>query len=344
MESRVKHGLVFVGLLALLSGCSKTASTKEAAPASAEQKTEAPVAAKPVPDQLPDVLARINGETVTKAEFEQAVAQLEQRAGRSVPAEQRNQVYRDVLDQLIGFKLLSQEAKARKIEVPAAELEERMNAVKGHFGTPAEFEKALAAQNVTPDKFKEQTLGEIRMGKMMEAEVETKVSVGPADLDDFYKKNPDQFKQPERVRASHILLQVAADADAKKKADVKAKAEGILKKIKAGGDFAELAKKNSEDPGNAPAGGDLGYFTKGQMVGAFERVAFELKPGAVSELVETPFGFHIIKVVDKQDGKTLTLDEVRPQLEQFLKQRQREEKTLAFVKSLKTKGKVEILI
>jgi len=341
----VKHGIALVGLLALLSGCSKSASTPgEAAPAAAETKTEAPAEAKPVPEQLPEVIARINGETVTKAEFEQAIQGIEQRAGRSVPPEQRNQVYRDILDQLIGFKLLAQEAKSRKIEIADAELNERLASLKGHFGTPADFDKALAAQKVTMDQFTEQTRGEIRMSKMMEAEVETKIKVAPTDLDDYYKKNPDQFKQPERVRASHILLQVPADADAAKKTATRTKAEGILKQIKAGGDFAELAKKHSEDPGNAPAGGDLGFFTKGQMVGAFERVAFELKPGAVSDLVETPFGFHIIKVIEKQDGKTLSLDEVRPQLEEFLKQQQRQEKTLNFVNGLKTKGKVEILI
>ncbi|MDO8794759.1 MAG: SurA N-terminal domain-containing protein, partial [Vicinamibacterales bacterium] len=212
----MKHGIVFVGLLALLSGCSKTASTKgEDAPV-AEKKTEAPAVAKPVPEQLPEVLARINGEAITKAEFEQAIQALEQRAGRPVPAEQRNQVYRDILDQLVGFKLLAQEAKTRKIDVPEKELAERVEMFKQHFGTPAEFAKALEAQKISMDQFKEQTRGEIVMSKMMEAEIEAKIKVAPADLDAFYAKNPDQFKQPERVRASHILLQVAADADAKK--------------------------------------------------------------------------------------------------------------------------------
>lgn len=170
------------------------------------------------------------------------------------------------------------------------------------------------------------------------------MSVQPQDLTDFYQQNPDQFEQDERVRASHILIAVPANADVKVKEQARAKAESVLKQIKSGQDFAEAAKRHSQDPGNAQNGGDLGYFTRGQMVGAFERAVFALQPGGVSDVVETPFGFHIVKLAERQPAKTLALDEVRPQLEQFLKERQRQEKTTAFMESLKSKGKIEILI
>jgi peptidyl-prolyl cis-trans isomerase C len=114
--------------------------------------------------------------------------------------------------------------------------------------------------------------------------------------------------------------------------------------VKAGKDFAELAKHYSQDPGSAANGGDLGYFAQGQMVGPFEQAAFALKPGAVSDVVETPFGFHIIKVADHQAARTVPLDEVRPQIEQFLQNQRRQQKTEAFINSLKAKGRVEVLI
>jgi peptidyl-prolyl cis-trans isomerase C len=114
--------------------------------------------------------------------------------------------------------------------------------------------------------------------------------------------------------------------------------------VKAGKDFAALAKQHSQDPGSAPKGGDLGFFQQGQMVGPFNEVAFTLAPGQVSDLVETEFGFHIIKVAEKQAPRTVPLEEVRPQLEQYLERTNREQQTDAFVNGLKTKGKIEILI
>jgi len=347
-ESFVRHTFIIIGLLATLAGCSKSSSKTEADGAVATPDapaTEAqPAEAEPVPAELPDVLARVNGESVTKAEFEQALMALEQRAGRQVPEEQRNLVYREVLDQLVGFKLISQEALARKVNVPDAELNEQLEVFKQHFGAPQEFEQALAEQQMTLEQFKEQTRSEIRMAKIMETEVEANVSVQPAAITDFYQKNPEQFAQPERVRASHILITVDGDADADTKEQARTRAADILTQVRTGGDFANLAKEHSQDQGNAATGGDLGFFARGQMVGAFERAAFALTPGQISDLVETPFGFHIIKVEEKEAGKILALEDVRPQLEEFLKQRQRQEKTQAFVDNLKAKGTVEILI
>ena len=124
---------------------------------------------------------------------------------------------------------------------------------------------------------------------------------------------------------------------------MRARTADILKEVAAGKDFAALAKQYSQD-GSAAQGGDLGYFGRGQMVAPFENAAFALQPGQTSELVETQFGYHIIRVTEKQAARTMTLDEVRPQLEQFLQARTRQEQTQAFVETLRAKGKVEIFI
>jgi peptidyl-prolyl cis-trans isomerase C len=338
-ELRVKRVFVLLMCLVAIGACKKSAPTEAAAPA-AEAQPEPP---KPVPAVLPDELATVNGETVTKVEFEAALQGLVQNAGGEVPADKRDAVYRDMLDQMIGYKLLTQEAKSRKIEIPDAELMARLETLKGHFGSPEAFTKALAEQKMTMEQLREQTRGEMQLAKMMEAEVESKVTVDEKDLKDYFDKNPEQFKQPEQVRASHILIAVAADADAKTKEAAKAKAAGLLKQIKGGADFAALAGKNSADTANAKQGGDLGFFGKGQMVGEFERAAFGLqKPGDVSELVETPFGFHIIKLAEKKAESTLSLDQIKPQLEGFLKNQKRQDLTMAFVKGLRSKGKVDV--
>jgi peptidyl-prolyl cis-trans isomerase D len=137
-----------------------------------------------------------------------------------------------------------------------------------------------------------------------------KVIVPPADVERAYNDNIDQYSTPEQVRASHILLKTEGKDDA----TVKAKAEEILKQAKAGADFGELAKKNSEDEGSAKNGGDLDFFTRGRMVPEFDAVAFTLQPGQISDVVKSQFGYHIIKVTDKKPGTRRTLAEMRQQL------------------------------
>jgi peptidyl-prolyl cis-trans isomerase C len=301
-------------------------------------------AAKPVPAQLPEVLARVNGENVTRQEFEEFVQNLEGRAGGSVPADQRDQVYRQVLDQIIGYKLLLQEAKTRKVAVPDGDVETRINEIRKQFPSEEVFTQALAERKMTLDQVRSDIRNDLSIGQLIESEIKEKAAVQPEQVQDFYTKNPDQFKQTERVRASHILIGVPQNADAAARTEARTKAEQVLKEAKAGGDFAALAKQHSQDPGSATNGGDLGFFEPGQMVGPFNDAAFSLSPGTISELVETQFGYHIIKVAEKQPARTIPLDEVRPQVEEFLQNQNRQEQTDIFVKSLRSKGNVEILI
>jgi peptidyl-prolyl cis-trans isomerase D len=141
-----------------------------------------------------------------------------------------------------------------------------------------------------------------------------KVVVPANDVQRYYNDNIEQYQTPEQVRASHILLETAGKNDA----DVKKRAEEILKQVKAGADFAELAKRVSEDKGSKTNGGDLDYFGRGRMVPEFEQAAFAMEPGQTSDLVKSQFGYHIIRVVDKRAGSTRPLDEVRVQIQQQL--------------------------
>ena len=141
-----------------------------------------------------------------------------------------------------------------------------------------------------------------------------KVAVPATDVQRYYNSNIDQYQTAEQVRASHILLNTAG----KDEAAVRKQAETILAQAKAGTDFAELAKKFTEDEASKATGGDLNFFGRGRMVPEFEAAAFTLEPGQISDLVKTQYGFHIIKVVEKKPAVTQTLDQVRPQIEQIL--------------------------
>jgi peptidyl-prolyl cis-trans isomerase C len=245
---------------------------------------------------------------------------------------------------MVGQKLLRQEVAVRKVVVPDAAVQERIDEIKKQFPSEEVFKQMLSAQKITLEKLQSDQRDALAISKMLEDLLKDKVAASPEQVTTFYQQNPDQFKQPERVRASHILVALQPNADAAAKAKVRAKAEDILKQVKAGKDFGALAKQHSEDPGSAINGGDLGFFGPGQMVGPFNDVAFKLAPGAVSDLVETQFGFHIIKVAEKQPARAIPLDEVREKLKDYLENLNKQRETTSFVAGLRAKGKVEILV
>ncbi len=327
------------------TGTSTTPKPGSSAPATpgAQPAATPPPPAKPVPATLPDPVARVNGDPISKAEFERAVRNIEQRAGGAVPVERRDEIYRSLLDDLISFRLLVQEGKARNVTVTDAELNDRMAEVRKQFQTEDEFKKALAARQTSPEDLKKDMQTDLIVNKMLEAEIVPKVQVQPAELETYYKENPDRFLKPEEIRASHVLIPLKADMTEAQKKEARATADTVLKKAKAGEDFAALAKQYSKDS-SAQAGGDLNFFGKGQMVPAFEAAAFTLKPGDISDVVETPFGFHIIKVTEKRGGSAVPLAEVSDRLKEFLMQQKQQDMAKAFVQTLRGKYKVEVLI
>lgn len=333
-------------LILVVAGCKKDAATPAgtAEPAAGAQTGAAAEPVKALPETLPDVLAKVNGEAVTRKELEDYVRNLEGQAGGPIPADQRDRIYRGVLDQLVGYKLLLQEAKARRVVVADADVDARIAEVKKQFPSEDLFMQTLIDRNMTLEQIKADARRDLSIARLIEAEISQRVALKPGQAEDFYKNNPDRFTEPERVRASHILIATAENADAAAKAQAKTKAGQILKDLKAGKDFAALARQHSQDPGSAVNGGDLGFFAQGQMVGPFNDVAFSLKPGATSDLVETQFGYHIIRVAEKQPGRTVPLEEVRPRLDEYLKHQNRESETESFVKALRAKSKVEILV
>ena len=335
-------------ILAATAACQRNPAPE--APAETAQAPAAPAAPaeppapKPVPAELPPVVARINGDEISREEFEQAVRNIEGRAGQAVPADQRDEVYRGLLDDLISFRLLKQEAERRQLAPDDAELAAAMKELRGQFPNEAAFKQALAAQKMTLDQLRQETRDKLVVSQLLESEIGTAVAVTPTEISGFYEKNPDRFQQPEAVRASHVLIGVPQNADEAARRAAREKAEQVLKQARGGADFARLARTHSNDSGSAQRGGDLGVFPRGQMVPAFEQAAFALQPGQVSDIVETPFGYHVIKVTERQPPRTVPFAEVTGQIEQYLQQERRGEKAREFVEQLKAQGKVEVLI
>ena len=215
-------------LIALLLAAACSKEPAEATGTAGEAAAPQAEAVKPVPAELPPVLARVNGEDVTRQELEEFVQNLEARAGGPVPAEQRDQIYRNVIEQLVGYKLLEQESKARKVVVPDAEVQARIDQIKAQFPSEDLFMQALIERKMTLEQMRADARQDLAIGKLIDDEIASRIAVTPEQLQDFYAKNPEQFTESERVRASHILFAVPEGADAAAKAKVQAQAEAAV--------------------------------------------------------------------------------------------------------------------
>jgi peptidyl-prolyl cis-trans isomerase C len=319
-----------------------TPASSSPSQAQAPNQPAAPEPAKPVPVQLPDVVAKVNDENVKKADFERLLRTVELNNG-PVPQDRRNEILRRVLDDLISYTLLKQEAKARNVTVTDAEVDEQMKTIRQKAPNEAAFKKALAESGITVDRLRADTRAQMTIAKLMNDEVAGLQPTSDAEVREFYDKNPDRFKSPEAARASHILVRVDDKADDATKKAARAKIDAILQRAKNGEDFATLARENSDD-GSAKQGGDLNYFPRGQMVPPFDKAVFALKPGEISEVVTTQFGYHVIKLTDLKAAGTVPLEQVSDRVKQFLTAQKKQQQAEAFLAQLKQKSKIEVLI
>jgi peptidyl-prolyl cis-trans isomerase C len=303
-----------------------------------------PAPSKVVPAVLPAVVARVNGQDVTKEDFEKMIRMAEANAGMTIPPERRDGILRQLLDELVVHTLLEQEASHRALAATDADVDTRLRDLRQRFPTQAEFDDALKERGLTLDALRHDVRRDIAAEKLMSAELAAVPAPSDDEAKDYYAKNPDKFKEEESIRASHILIRMAPDADAATKAKAKAAIDQALQRAKGGEDFAKLAQEFSQDPGSAVKGGDLNYFKRGMMVPEFNDAAFALQPGQLSDVVTTQYGYHIIKVTDRKPGRMMPFEEAAPRIKQFLEQQKKQDRRKAVIEELKTKAKIEVLI
>jgi peptidyl-prolyl cis-trans isomerase C len=328
--------VVLSASLVLGAACSKSAAESQVAPPGAAE------AAKPMPAELPEVLARVNDEPVTKVELERLIRNIESGRG-PIPADRRDEVLRSALDQLITYTVMKQEAAARNITVSDADIDAQLQQMQQQFPSEAEFHKALAARNTSLEQLKADARVDLQIDKLLEAEVADAAEATDADAREFYDGNPDQFEQGESVRASHILVMAREDADEATKAQARARIEAALKRARSGEDFATLAREYSDD-GSKEQGGDLGFFERGRMVPPFEEAAFALQPGQLSDIVTTQFGYHVIKVAERKPGGSVPYEQVKTQIVGYLSNRKKQERVEALVEDARKRARIEVLV
>ena len=298
----------------------------------------------PVPEVLPDVVARVNDTPITADELERAVRSAEIQAGQPLPAQFRDQVYRSVLDQLVSFHLLLQESETLSLTVNEADLEQRIEGMRANFPDEEAFQAQLSNWETTLDAVREETRRDMQVEQVIASQVVPDVDIDADTARAFYDEHPEQFTRPGGREARHLLIGVSPNASDDDKDEARTRATELRQQVLDGADFAELARTQSEDPGSAENGGSIGLVVPGQTVPPFEQALFALEEGETSDVVETPFGFHVIQMTGLQEPQLVSFEETSLEIQQFLAAQGQQARTEAFLQSLRDKSTVEILI
>jgi peptidyl-prolyl cis-trans isomerase C len=217
-----------------------------------------------------------------------------------------------------------------------------MEEMKSQLPAGVTMDELIKKNRIDVAKMRDDIGMNIKINKLIEKALGGKIKITDKETADFYEKNKDKFTKPETVHARHILVsRVPADTE-KNLTDKKAKAEDLRKKLLGGADFADLAAKNSDCP-SKQAGGDLGTFTRGQMVKPFEDAAFSQEKNAIGPVVETDFGFHIIQVLDHQASQVVKLDtDTKQRINTYLESEKRKSAFDGIVKGLKAAANIVV--
>ncbi len=316
-------------------------------------------------------IIKVNGENITQGQFDESFNKSTQggmmaQLGINVKDGKNSFLYyliKDkVVNELIVKELLNQEVEKRGIKVSGEDVDNAVKEIVDKVGSKEQLNQILKQNGITTSQFKKDLAEEVKMKKLAQELTDSKVS--DADAKKYYNENVNQFKYPEKVKASHILISVnpqeieeiitsdkenagISQEEIKKKvaaeiANRKAKAEKLLGEIKKDqSQFEKLAKENSDDTTTAVKGGDLGFFAAQDMVPEFSKAAFSMKPNTVSNLVETQFGYHIIKVTDRMEAGQQPFEKVKNDIKGFLETQKQLEAIDKLVESLKKNATIE---
>ncbi len=329
---------------------SAQAATENAAPAAGtNSSTDAMTALFGDP-----VIAQGKGFEIKRSELDQVMSGAKANAaaqGQQLPPDFQIQI----LNQLIYIQLLQQKATDADRAAGQKDADLQFTNILKHFGSPEALERQLTAVGMTVQQLRAKAVQEAVAKAALRRELN--ISTTDAEAMDYYTNHPSEFESPETVHVRHILLltmdpatraPLSADQVAAKRKSI----DNLLKRVKAGEDFATLATQYSEDPGSKDNGGELPAFPHGQMVPEFEAAAFALATNQVSDVITTAYGFHIIKVLDKSPAKKNTLDTVLDDinhttvadaLKDVLTRQKVAKAAPAYVEKLKKENSVEIL-
>lgn len=288
-------------------------------------------------------VARVNDTVVLRQDLDREmnlVALKMARQGRPVDAGQLKRYEGEIRETLINRFLLLQQAQSTGLDVKEDLVTKALDEFKAALKGEKAYQDALKEMGFTEEMLKGQIKDGLTIKALIDKEVVQKVSVSDQQVRAFFDDNPSLFRKPEQVKASHILISVPAGADEAKKAEALASIQALKARIDKGENFAALAQEHSDCPSKAK-GGDLGFFGREQMVPPFSAAAFALQPGQVSDVVKTRFGYHLIRVTERQPETNMAFNDVKEAISTRLRQEQEGKKIDAYLEKLKEQADIK---
>ncbi|MBU5638063.1 peptidylprolyl isomerase [Geomonas sp. Red69] len=299
-------------------------------------------AAEPAKNSPQAAVEKVNGTVITRAELDRTIKALVGSGDpRQLPPDQFKKATEAALNQLTAAELLYQAGMKLEVKDLDKQVTARIVQSKYQYPSQADFDKALKSVDMTQKDLEEAARKDIVINNLIAQRFAGKAEVTEPEVKKFYEENKlKQFTQGDRIKVSHILIGVAKGANAEAKKQAREKALAVLKRVKGGEPFAEVAKKESTSP-TKDQGGSLGIIGKGQTMPPFEKAAFALKAGEISDVVETQLGFHVIKVEQKLPPATERYEDVKNQIAGNLKREKIRLMLAAYVEELRGKAKIE---
>lgn len=296
--------------------------------------------------QLFGPIATVNGVEISRSKVQAQVSfMINQRGmgsgGITQPGTYKT-IQEEVLEQLIVQELLWQEAQRREFVVSGDDVEQQLQKMKSGFDSEMAFHFKIKEGGFTEVTYREEIRQQRSAQRMLQEGIVPDIAISDEDVKKFYNENIERLSSPEQVRARHILIIPKSDDDGGKRL-AREKLTAVQKLLKGGTSFALVAMENSEGS-SAKGGGDLGFFGRGQMVPAFEEVAFALQPGEISDVVETQFGYHIIKVEEHREAQTVPVEEAADKIRDYLRQQRVRSEVETLLTELREEGEVEIYL
>lgn len=292
------------------------------------------------------IIALVNDDVIFLSELEEAGKLLfEQIRKSTLPEESEGKIKkarRELLNQLIEDKLLEQEIKNRKIEVSEREVDQAIEEVmKKNQLTENDLKKALAKEGLTYSAYRQRVKLDLGKIRLINREIKAKIVVKEEDLRNYYRENIGEFTEPLEVKLQQIFLRQGPALSSKQSDELKKIALEIHQRARQGEDFGELVQRYSQGPEKAE-GGVLGFFKKGELIPELEEATFHLKRGEISEVVQTPQGLHILRVLDRRGGEPRPFAEVRHRIREQITQAEGMKQFEEWLKALKSKAYIEI--
>jgi peptidyl-prolyl cis-trans isomerase SurA len=292
------------------------------------------------------IAALVNGDVITLSEVEQMGGPLLEQVRQASTAAEREEKLKkarlEILGHLIESKLLEEEMKKRKIEVPERDVDAAINEVMKNSGVNEnELRKVLAREGMTYSGYRQKVREELGKMRLVSREIKSKIVIEEDELRRYYRENQEKFTDPLEVKIQQIFFPLPPNAPTGEAAAVQDEARTVLEKARKGEDFTDLAKKYSKGP-EASEGGLLGWFKHKELLPELEEVGFKLKAGDISDLIRSPAGFHIIRLLERKGGEPRPFAEVQYKIREEMSQDEAEKKFQEWLKDLRAKAYVEI--